>query len=179
MRPARLFVSQSVLDRWLSDGTADVSGNTLTILPEERCFELKTAVLFEKELTESGDPHDLIGKVKDLDQISALGGDYSAGSVILGDHAYEVTEGFVGEAQAGDVLPALESIAPPARPRTDPDRPAADATAVGMTSPDDTSDDGGAVAAADLASALGAAAGSTGKGESELDLLARFFLERS
>jgi hypothetical protein len=177
MRPARLFVSQSVLDRWLSDGTADVAGDTLTILPDERRFELKTAVLFEKELTESGDPHELLGKVKDLDQITELGGDYSAGSVILGDQAYEVTEGFVGEAQAGDALPALASIAPPARPTTDPDLPAADPTAVGMRSPDDTSDEAAAVAAADLASALGAASGG-GKGENELDLLARFFLER-
>ncbi|GAB4210669.1 MAG: hypothetical protein OHK0013_31550 [Sandaracinaceae bacterium] len=173
MRPARLFVSQSVLDRWLSDGTADLSGDTLTILPDERRFELKTAVLFEKELTESGDPHELLGKVKDLEQIAELGGDYSAGSVILGDYAYEVIEGFVGEAQTGDALPALASIAPPARPRSGSGLAAADTTAVGMSSPDATAEG----AAADLASALGAASGA-GKGDNELDLLARFFLER-
>lgn len=178
MRAARLFVSQSVLDRWLTEGTADVSGDTLTILPDDRRFDLKTAVLFEREVTEAGDPHELLGKVKDLEQIAELGGDYSAGTVILGDEAYEVTDGFVGEAQTGDLLPALESIAPAARPRTDPDLSAADvaATSVGMTSPDDTSDDGGAVSSIDAA--LSASSAGAVKSESELDLLARFFLER-
>ncbi len=187
MRSARLFVSQSLLDRWLTDGTADVSGDTLTIMPDERQFELKTAVLFEREVTESGDPRELVGKVKDLDQIAELGGDYSVGTVILGDEAYEVTDGFAGEAVTGDVFPALASIAPPARPKTDPDlggpdraspdMAAADAalTAVGMTSPDDTSDDGGV--ASDLAAAIGTATGGA-KPDNELDLLARFFLER-
>ena len=37
-----------------------------------------------------------MGKVKDLDEVVELGGDYSAGSVILGDFAYDVVEGFVG-----------------------------------------------------------------------------------
>jgi hypothetical protein len=111
--PTRLFLSQTVLDRWLSDGTADVSGDTLTILAADHKFDLKTAVLFEKEVTESGDKHTLLGKVKDLEQIAELGGDYSAGTVIVGDEAYEVTDGFAGVAVQGDLLPALASLAPP------------------------------------------------------------------
>ena len=35
-------------------------------------------------------------RVKDLEQIAALGGDYSEGSVIVGDLAYEVVDGLVG-----------------------------------------------------------------------------------
>ena len=110
--PARLFLSQSVLDRWLSDGTADVSGETLTIQPAAHKFELKTAVLFEREVTESGDKHGLLGRVKDLEQITALGGDYSVGTVIVGEEAYEVTDGFAGTAMhEEDLLPALASLA--------------------------------------------------------------------
>ena len=201
MRSARLFLSQSILDRWLSDGTADVSGDTLTIQPDDRRFDLKTAVLFEKEVTESGDPHGLVGKVKDLEQLAELGGDYSAGTVIIGDEAYEVTDGFAGAALQPDVLPGLASLPPEPNRKTDPDALLAgsDRTAVGATSPGATSpgatssgatssgatpvDAGaGAVSAAgDLAAAIGSATGSSAggaKSESELDLLARFFLEK-
>ena len=186
MRPARLFLSQSILDRWLSDGTADVTGDTLTIQPDDRKFDLKTAVLFEKEVTESGDPHGLIGKVKDLEQIAELGGDYSVGTVIVGDEAYEVTDGFAGAPLQGDLLHSVASLAPPsAGPKTDPEGLRGDATAVGSTSPGTTSpgasSPGAASAAGDLAAAIGSAAGSSAggvKSESELDLLARFFLEK-
>lgn len=178
--PSRLFISQSVLDRWLSDGTADVSGDTLTILAADRRFDLKTAVLFEKEVTESGDPHALIGKVKDLEQIAALGGDYSAGTVIVGDEAYEVTDGFSGVPMHGDLSSALASLAPPPPDATSS---AGESTAVGATSPGATSPGATSPGAspagdgADLASALGSTAAGTPK-ESELDLLARFFLEK-
>lgn len=201
MRPARLFLSQSILDRWLSDGTADVTGDTLTIQPDDRKFDLATAVLFEKEVTESGDPHGLIGKVKDLEQIAELGGDYSVGTVIVGDEAYEVTDGFAGTPLQGDTLRSVASLAPPSSgPKTDPEGLRGDATAVGTTSPGATSpgttspgaaslgegspaasSPGATSAAGDLAAAIGSAAGSSAgavKSESELDLLARFFLEK-
>lgn len=93
----RLFVSQTVLDRWLGEGIVEVDGEIMTTLPDRREFGLKTAVLFQNELTGAGDAPDLLGRVKDIDQLNALGGDYSSGSVIMGDLAYEVAEGFVGE----------------------------------------------------------------------------------
>jgi hypothetical protein len=139
----RLFVSQSVLDRWLGDGSVEVDGETMTTLPDKRGFSLKTAVLFRSELTGAGDPSELIGRVKDLEQIAALGGDYSAGSVILGDLAYEVAEGFVGE-------PLPDQPGTPRRSASGPH---------------------------DLAAAMQRATGA-GDGASEVDLLARLFLER-
>lgn len=96
MGPNRLFVSQSKLDQWLSDSLVEVDGETMTTQPDGNRFELKTAVLFTEELTGEGDPHELVGRVKDLEQITALGGEYASGSVILGDNAYTVVEGFVG-----------------------------------------------------------------------------------
>lgn len=114
MRPARLFVSQSKLDQWLSDAFVDVDGEVMTLKDEGRKFKLETAVVFLEEVTGAGDPHDLVGKVKDLGQITALGGEYASGSVILGDNAYTVVEGFVGDpihervsqASHGDTLAA-------------------------------------------------------------------------
>jgi hypothetical protein len=100
MPVSRLFMSQTTLDQWLTEGRVDVDGETLTSHPEERRFTLKTAVCFVEELTGAGDPHSLVGRVKDLEQIEALGGEYASGSVILGDNAYTVVEGFVGLALA-------------------------------------------------------------------------------
>ncbi|AKF09033.1 hypothetical protein [Sandaracinus amylolyticus] len=93
----RLFVSQSKLDQWLSEELVDVDGEVMTTKNDGNRFNLKTAVLFLEEVTGAGDPSDLIGKVKDLEQIQTVGGEYASGSVILGDHAYNVVEGFVGD----------------------------------------------------------------------------------
>lgn len=96
MAANRLFVAQSTLDSWLEEGRVEVDGDVMTTRPEEHRFTLKTAIVFREELTGAGDPHSLVGKVKDLDEVVEIGGDYSAGSVILGDFAYDVVEGFVG-----------------------------------------------------------------------------------
>lgn len=99
----RLFVSQSKLDQWLSEELVDVEGEVMTTKNDGNRFNLKTAVLFVEELTGAGDPSELVGKVKDLEQIAEVGGEYASGSVILGDFAYNVVEGFVGD-------PILESV---------------------------------------------------------------------
>lgn len=94
--PNRLFLSQVALDQWLEARRAEVTGEELTLLPEGRRFRLSTGVHVRSEVTGAGDLHGLVGRVKDLEQIAALGGDYSAGSVIVGDLAYEVEEGLLG-----------------------------------------------------------------------------------
>jgi hypothetical protein len=93
----RLFVSQETLDRWMSEGRVEVDGETMTVLPEGHAFALKSALHFVKELAGGGDEAQLVGRVKDMDQVAALEGEHCADSVVLGDNAYEVVEGFVGE----------------------------------------------------------------------------------
>ncbi len=107
MSKNRLFVAQSTLDRWLEESRVSVDGEVMTTSPEAHEFTLKTAVLFREEVTGAGDAAGLLGRVKDLEQIAALGGDYSSGSVILGDVAYEVLEGFVGE----PIIPEADDVA--------------------------------------------------------------------
>lgn len=97
MRENRVFVPQDALDQWLSEGRVEIDGEVMKLLPDGQRFQLKTAVRFTTEVAGGGDAEKLVGKVKDLDQIAALSGDYSSGSVVLGDNAYEVIEGFVGE----------------------------------------------------------------------------------
>jgi hypothetical protein len=95
-RPNRVFIPQEVLDLWLSEERVSIEGETLTLRPEGQRFALKTAVRFMREVAGGGDRKELVGRVKDLDQIAALGGEYVSGSVVLDPDAYEVVEGFVG-----------------------------------------------------------------------------------
>ncbi|MBK8171846.1 MAG: hypothetical protein IPK60_16065 [Sandaracinaceae bacterium] len=98
MRENRVFVPQDALDQWLSEGRVEIHDNTMKLLPDGQRFNLKTAVRFTSEVAGGGDALKLVGKVKDMDQVTELSGEYSQGSVVLGDNAYEVVDGFVGEA---------------------------------------------------------------------------------
>lgn len=97
MTANRVFFPQQALDTWLEQGRVALVGDEMTITPEGRRFLLTSAVRFIAEVTEGGDPNDLVGKVKDLEQVLALSGEHSSNSVIMGDHAYDVIEGFLGE----------------------------------------------------------------------------------
>jgi hypothetical protein len=98
----RLFVPQDTLDVWVADHKAAVTGTEL--VAAQKCFDacepgdtfdLKPAVLFLQDVAESGDPHKLLGRVKDQTQLTALGAEHYMGSVVLGDSAYDVKDGFV------------------------------------------------------------------------------------
>lgn len=107
----RAFLSQELLDRWLAEGLVSLEGETLGLLPDGPSFRLESAVLFQEDVAGAGDPLALCGKVKSLPAISALGGEHAPGSVVVGDSAYEVTEGFLGElTPAGDGQRALGAL---------------------------------------------------------------------
>lgn len=93
----RVFLPQDTLDRWLDEGRVAVEGERMTLQPEDQRFRLASAVRFVEELAGEGDTAALVGKVKDFGQLEALGGEHQADSVLLGDAAYQVVEGFVGE----------------------------------------------------------------------------------
>lgn len=97
-----MFVSQDTLDLWLSEERVDVVGEVMTLKPEGQSFHLVSAVHFTSEVADGGDEKELVGRVKALDAIAEFGGDHSMGSVILDDNAYEVVDGFLGEAVAGE-----------------------------------------------------------------------------
>ena len=104
MSTKRMFVSQGTLDAWLTSGQVDVDGEIMMLSHVGQRFELVTAVHFVNEVAEGGDAQQLIGKVKTLEQIVELGGEHYADSVLLGESAYEVVEGFLGmpvSAEAG------------------------------------------------------------------------------
>lgn len=110
-REHRLFVPQDTLDLWMSEEHVDVDGEVLTLRQGGQRFQLKTAVCFLEEVTEGGDEAKLLGKVKDLEQLGELGGEHVSDSVILGEAAYQVAEGFVGEPifEDGPAAPVAET----------------------------------------------------------------------
>ncbi len=93
MPNARVFVPQDALEAFMSEGRAHMTGDTLFI---DGCpFQLVGAVRFVSEVAGGGDSPGLVGRVKSLEQLQALGGEHCAGSVILGDNAYEIIDGFL------------------------------------------------------------------------------------
>jgi pyruvate/2-oxoglutarate dehydrogenase complex dihydrolipoamide acyltransferase (E2) component len=115
-----LFVSQAMLDSWAEQGKIDFVGNVMTLLVGEgkgRSYALDPAVRFLSLLGAETDPHQLLRKVKSLAQLKELGGEAVDASVILGDVAYEVEQGFLAEMSA---LQAAASARPAAAPAPAP-----------------------------------------------------------
>ena len=107
-----LFVPQSVLDKWSEQGRIQVDGNILTILGEGKSFSLTSAVRFIK--MEAGDDGaGLLQKVKTTDALKQMGAEHYMESVILGENAYQVQQGFLADANALRRAAAVSS-APPA-----------------------------------------------------------------
>ncbi len=94
-----LFVPQSVLDRWSEQGRIQVNGNVLTILGENKDFALTSAVRFIK-MEAGDDTAGLLQKVKTTDALKQMGAEHYRESVILGEVAYQVQQGFLADANA-------------------------------------------------------------------------------
>jgi hypothetical protein len=94
-----LFVPQSVLDRWSEQGRVSVEGTVLTILGENKAFALTSAVRFIK-MEAGDDTAGLLQKVKTIDALKQMGAEQYMDSVILGECAYQVQQGFLADANA-------------------------------------------------------------------------------
>jgi hypothetical protein len=95
---ARLYISQNRIDAWSAENRIDVKGDRMTLVEHKRSFTLHPAVRFLKVSGGGEDPHDLVNKVKAIDELATMGADLMADSVIYGETAYDVENGFVGEA---------------------------------------------------------------------------------
>lgn len=94
-----LFVPQVVLDKWSEQGRVSVDGQVLNLLSEQRSFRLTPAVRFVS--MEAGeDASQLLQKVKTTDALKTMGAEQYMDSVILGEVAYKVQQGFLADANA-------------------------------------------------------------------------------
>ena len=132
-----LFVPQSVLDKWSEQGRIQVDGNVLTILGENKNFALTSAVRFIK--MEAGDDTvGLLQKVKTTDALKQMGAEHYMESVILGESAYQVQQGFLADANAlRRAAAASQPPAPKAAPAAAPKSPPSANPAPGAQKPAD------------------------------------------
>ena len=92
----RVFFPQSALDAWISDSHVDLKNDELLLKSEARRYRIIEAVRIIREVTGSDDPNELIGRVKSRAFLSELGAEILESSMIIGDNAYDVVQGFVG-----------------------------------------------------------------------------------
>ena len=97
MRPNRVFFPQALLDAWISDERVDVTYDVLVLKDESRQFRIVEALHVVRDVAGGGDAHKLVGRVKTREQLAALGAEVLETSLVVGDDAYDVVPGFVGE----------------------------------------------------------------------------------
>ena len=93
---ARLFISNAKLEAWSTEGKLALEGSTLRLRELPRAFAVRPAVYFERVAGGGDDPNQLLGTVHDEAALAAMGADHMMTSVIYGDTAYEVVNGFLG-----------------------------------------------------------------------------------
>ncbi len=97
MAVSRLFWSQELLDQWIMDEKILLDGERLTLIKENQNYRVRQAAYFVSDVGDGEDVHQLIGRVKDLEEISQMGAEHYLDSVIIEDSAYQVITGFMGE----------------------------------------------------------------------------------
>jgi hypothetical protein len=112
----RVFFPQDALDAWLAEERVSLDGELLTLLEQGQRFRLEGAVRILAEVADGGDAPGLVGKVKTVPQIEVLEAEHVSGSLVLGDNAYEVVEGFVGQPlESAEPLVSGDDLASAAR----------------------------------------------------------------
>ena len=101
----RLFLPQTAVDEWLEAGKVRLVDNQLTLQAQGVVLRLDAALHFQEEVTDGDDPNGLVGKVKTLEAVQAMNGEHYADSVVLGENAYMVAEGFLAEPQDYPEIP--------------------------------------------------------------------------
>jgi hypothetical protein len=96
----RVFFPQTALDVWLTDGTVDLRADELTIVANGepgRRYRVTEAVRIVHEVTGAPDANDLIGRVKQKRLLDDQGAELLESSLLLGENAYDVIPGWLGE----------------------------------------------------------------------------------
>ena len=94
---AQLFISQERLDAWSAEQRVSVVGDVMTLADDGRSFRIRPAVRFLRVAGSVDDPNQLIDTVRDEHSLDEMGADHYMYSVILGETAYDVQPGFLGE----------------------------------------------------------------------------------
>jgi hypothetical protein len=92
----RLFLSQATLEEWALADKADVQDRHLVLQGEPGKLPVADAVHVAR-LVSGPDEQKLLHKVKTPQQLDGLGAEQLAGSVLVGESAYDVVAGYLVE----------------------------------------------------------------------------------
>ena len=101
----RFFISQTALDGLVEAESASLDGETLAVPSRNLQAAVRPAVFFVREVEGKPDPHGLVGKVQTIEALAKRGADHFRASVMLGEVAYDVVEGYLGAAPEGWIWP--------------------------------------------------------------------------
>jgi hypothetical protein len=93
----RIFFPQAAFDQWIIDESVEVRGTELTIVSEARRYVISEAVRVVAEVSGTPDKHELVGKVKARQALEELGAEILEDSMIIGENAYQVVQGWLGK----------------------------------------------------------------------------------
>lgn len=96
MAKNRVFFPQEALDTWVVENRVELGRDELTLKSEGRRFKITEAVRVLREVTDTPDAYDLVGRVKSRVFLSALEAEIVESSMLIGDNAYDVVQGFLG-----------------------------------------------------------------------------------
>jgi hypothetical protein len=94
---ARIFVSQELVDLWSTDDRVVLDGDVMTLAGSGHQVVLSPAMRVLRVVSDGGDPHNLVGCVKTPAELVAAGGEHYMNSLLLGEAAYDLQAGFIGE----------------------------------------------------------------------------------
>lgn len=92
----RVFFPQEALDEWIASDRIELKGDELLIKGENRRYKIIEAIRVLREVSGAADIYEVVGKVKTRAFLTELGSEILEGSMIIGDNAYDVVQGFVG-----------------------------------------------------------------------------------
>ena len=95
----KLFLPHATLEAWTVDEKADLKDGKLVLTETKAAYPAVSAVHLHK-LVSGTDDHKLLSKVKSDEQLRALGAEHMSDSVLIGETAYDVTQGFITEVAA-------------------------------------------------------------------------------
>jgi hypothetical protein len=99
----KLFLPQATLETWAAEGRADLREGKLFVGPEKASCPVAPAVHFSRVVSGT-DARKLIDTVKTPIQLEQMGAEQMSDSVIVGEDAYDVIQGYLAEL----ALPAPE-----------------------------------------------------------------------
>lgn len=93
----KIFIPQEKLEAWVQEGKISISDNVITTLAGNKIsYKLIPAFKFLRLTSGDSDSENLIGAVKTKDDIKHLKPDIFMDSIIIGNTAYEVEMGYIG-----------------------------------------------------------------------------------